>query len=865
MSAQTSHAGTTHCDHVRRATITRLTVAVALIASGSRACGQDDFKPAVAWFDSLGYPDVSKVELVKVATGQLSYAWNKPPEKEYRPAFLLATEDESFKVLTFGLQTEWYTKVGASVGYEPADLKRAAAEYLQSLTKPQDSDEYERFLGIRISDTELFVLAYACAKRGLADEAKALSAHLKSELRSRRVEKAESLRQGVIDHLAYLPLFRFEQAFQDPKVTRAELLARFEKFIRDYPGPKPRTPWGMPETYVGHQATARWYSAILKKMVAEDRERARKPPKPESQMTREERIAELIYRLRDQHGRPADDYGAFDSGPAHELVKIGLPAVPQLIAALDDDRLTRIVWFSGVNNFASSEVVTVGFCAHLIIQKLAGRQFYDEDQREAIRAWWEDIEKKGEKQALVDAVAAAGPRLMGRPEMLVEKYPDAAGDALAKGIANAKDDEMRAFLVGVLGGVKGDGATALLRQQLKSPALRVRLETAKALTARGLDDGVAPMIEVWQRAAAADEELDALISYLARCGRLEAMKALGAGLHDRSGRVQVEVIEHVGNMDYERKDAVSFALASARDELLVQELANTERSHITSSWGDEPQVKYPRVCDLAAFYLAQFWKPKQPFRFYSPLLTRERYRTELINVWRERQGQPPLPLPGPRTVKRLPDSAIGPKLDAVLAAKNDAERKGAIQAIEELGLTALPAVREFLAGVPEQHPAHAALKKTAARLAAVVSAVEFTKASARPDERTQKLLDAYKGKPLNMAGLFQFARVFTKALPTGIAGLIVAIDREGDDSGVMLTFTLVKGDQPRSDFGTSHSVDIDGRFAYASGSGASYEQGVRPGLWDELTEHLQHGFDLGPEHQVAGGARIVLRTPKRDD
>src|SRR5205085_2797059 len=102
-----------------------------------------------------------------------------------------------------------------------------------------------------------------------------------------------------------------------------ELLARFENFAKDYPGAR----WVADESddnstlaAANNQATVRSYIRVLKRMIAEDAERVRRPPKPESQMTREERIADLIYRLRDQQGKAANDYPALDSGPAGELV-----------------------------------------------------------------------------------------------------------------------------------------------------------------------------------------------------------------------------------------------------------------------------------------------------------------------------------------------------------------------------------------------------------------------------------------------------------------------------------------------------------------------------------------------------------------
>ena len=51
------------------------------------ALAQDDVKPAITWFDSLGYPDLSKVDLVKVTIGQCKDTDEGAPKNEFEPAF----------------------------------------------------------------------------------------------------------------------------------------------------------------------------------------------------------------------------------------------------------------------------------------------------------------------------------------------------------------------------------------------------------------------------------------------------------------------------------------------------------------------------------------------------------------------------------------------------------------------------------------------------------------------------------------------------------------------------------------------------------------------------------------------------------
>src|SRR4051794_29118013 len=82
--------------------------------------------------------------------------------------------------------------------------------------------------------------------------------------------------------------------FQDPAVSRPALLAEFQAITRRFPA----------NPFPGH---LRRFVVQLKIMVAEDRAHAaHAPARPPAWWTREERIAELIYQLRDQNGRGED-------------------------------------------------------------------------------------------------------------------------------------------------------------------------------------------------------------------------------------------------------------------------------------------------------------------------------------------------------------------------------------------------------------------------------------------------------------------------------------------------------------------------------------------------------------------------------
>src|SRR5262249_22184227 len=157
---------------------------------------------------------------------------------------------------------------------------------------------------------------------------------------------------------------------------------------------------------------------------------------------------------------------------------------------------------------------------------------------------------------------------------------EAALSAIIKGIAKADEDELKESLVRIAAKLKGDQAVAFLRQQLKAPALQVRLAAARGLHRQGVHDGIQPMIDEWQRISAENEHgfsVDELIEFLAKSGQPDGIKALGKDLLNRTANLQWQVIESVGAVEHGIKNPAMLANISARDDLLVQELSNTER------------------------------------------------------------------------------------------------------------------------------------------------------------------------------------------------------------------------------------------------------------------------------------------------
>src|SRR5207249_3824033 len=110
--------------------------------------------------------------------------------------------------------------------------------------------------------------------------------------------------------------------------------------------------------------------------------------------------------------------------------------------------------------------------------------------KKRVEAWWAELLKKGERQVLIEGTVKGDWDSMASGRLLRQKYPDAALDALPKGIAAASDEWVKTDLTRSLAELKSPAAVAALRAQLKAPTLRGRVAAASELSALGHADGV---------------------------------------------------------------------------------------------------------------------------------------------------------------------------------------------------------------------------------------------------------------------------------------------------------------------------------------------------------------------------------------
>ncbi len=657
---------------------------------------------AIAWFDTLDYPCLTGKRCVRVATGQWSRSGDDPPANRYVLGFLLSEEADEFTLLAFDLSTHIFerTPLGTPeherVGYHEVVLKDVAAAQLAQLHEPPDKEDHWRRFGERLSERgEVFVLARGCAANGLDPLAHELIAEAAKMPARRTGEAPGDLVEALSEEIAHSHMWKAVVDFGDPSIGRKELLDRFRYIVKHFPTSE-------------HASRAKETADLLAQMVKEDEEHAKREAKGLDKLPVNERVAELIFRLRDQNGHQwsqpgwCDIFGDFggavkDGGktPAHQLVEIGFDAMPQLIDVLDDRRFSRSVGFHR-DFYFSHHVLRVGDCALAIIERIAGRSFYsrrttssemikegqESEVKQEVRKWWGEVQTKGEKRVLIEALGVGDQNAVYQAGQLLKKYPQ---DALGPIMTAAKkhvDGRLRAELVDLVCKLPGGASTQFLLEEVEeSPSGQSRVAAARGLLQRGRSEAVAAMIRLWESVSTksldaemkgrvdpgelpADEGTEQVIEFLAGCGDPAGIDALAKHMSGHNGDRRVAIISAFERGSFsvissgggsglwpdQSEGSKKAAVENAIERLLVAALDDTQQHDgMSGSWGDT-SFRDPRVCDLAALVLAGRLPQKYQFDLSGNLIERDRQRRLMINAWRKEQNLDEIPLPQPKRI-----------------------------------------------------------------------------------------------------------------------------------------------------------------------------------------------------------------------
>ncbi len=643
----------------------------------------------------LNLPDLSKTDIVRV----INLAWEPwagmpmsyLPANKIEYGFLLKEDKNTFTVLfTTTLQlTLRHTKSPNSAHFKKMDAKTFLKQWFQPY---KESDWFDRDRALYFGNQKwvrptapgassdrldaLFFTRYYMARGEQETANRFYQFYLDNDEYARKSNADVKHLAGM---LSSIRTHHLEYAIMDPFLSRETVLEQMLLTLRRYPSKS--------TLRVGE-----WARTLLK-MIEEDRIHAQKHLPPLSTMRLKERVAELIFRLRDalhptreEHfmGYPYDE--SFKSNPLYnadkQLFQIGYPAIPQLIAAFGDKRFTR-----GKD--------TIGSRAETIFSQITSENFNSlyknqssylgvKDYQRVAWAWWADFQKRGEKGVLIERTKKGDRDSLAFGERLFETYPTETLPALIVGFENAKDPAIRASFIKQLANFRVHKVTQLTRSAMwNDQSLQVRLAALRERCEEGDLEALKAMLSIWNHPEGWNgdsREKDELVSFLAYAYHPDAVRALRTRLTTMSSSQLSTVIDApfsafpapftpapTGNIKAEQL-RVRKAYEQEVETLLIQTLAredditagrlirwNTKTVTLASSSG--------RACDIVGAMLAFMRPDKYHFSLSAPLRKREIQRIALLNQIRNEQGLPPLPIP-PLPTQQVPQNVVSQVLFA---------------------------------------------------------------------------------------------------------------------------------------------------------------------------------------------------------
>jgi hypothetical protein len=766
-------------------------------------------------FDSL---DTSKLPFVKTKITWRPFAFPGTPDEKY--GFLVNETPDDVTIRFVDLTQQRVAKQGGGASsptatpYEPTEL----ANYVDILAARCIRERGERVLH-HISPEEVMggageglLLARACARRGLDAEAK-------------RAFKAIQTIDAGIDELARGLSAGLDLEFSDPSLSRAALLEHHRRWLKAFP-------------------EKRWYresivarERILARMVDEDAKRGA-ASRPSSKPTIDQDVDQLFVELRDQLeppiSEPSWDDGNYVGAPfsqawsetaAGRLKGLGDAAVPRLIEALDDESLTRCVWYS-CRHSGGFWVLPVREFASELLPRIAGVAFAVDRSEAKARwsEWWKSYREKGKEATIVEVVSRGDHSSQTCVRELLKKWPQRIGAAI-EGARHANNSWVRGRLVRAIGESKEPQALEFLLEEVKTgPFARGRIEAARALNDRKNPAGLKAIVKEWESSAQPREARDpnvppsaadfdhsstiqegriAMATFLLESGDATAIDILGKDLASRPEEIKLATLEAIESGDryseeFPSRPEPGSVMDRKIEEILAELLRVTDRQVGLSggrSMPDGTSVSYsdPRICDMAALEMASRWPDRYHFNPSDPTQTRDRAIVGIEKRWRRDRGLPPIPSASPSASR--PANPEIPKILARLESESDAAAiRNYVAALESLGLDALPWIEEALEKFPNDRASRTALVELADRLAntvrdATLAADGFTS----PAELDAKV-NAMKGSRPSATALVQLWLDACAALPNGCGSVAFSAERAGDGTGVVIALHLTAGE-----------------------------------------------------------------------
>ena len=779
------------------------------------------------WFSTLGFPDPKGCPLVRVDTGGSGQSGDEPSKEEYEDAFLLATNAAGFRVLTLDAFDRTYAQTNAKasgkispppvlhggglfverIGFDVLEPSNEGTEVLGALQNPRKNDDLWWRFGRLLNDrTAVFVLAWGCWQNGCDSEAQQLY---------EQVQKMTAPGNNLGNEFAGKMYLRAFIGLGDADIPRPQILAEFQSFISNYADSE----------YV---ELAKKNADMLRRMISEDEVHEKFAQTNSAQLPVEQRVSELIFQLRNQTGFQSSNPGRCSvfyelhgstNTPAHQLARLGYAAVPQLIAALDDPTPSHAMAGWVINTRSLDNFLIVGDCAEQVLEHIAGKNFLNNQlaasmsntnqlaaTRIAVESWWDVAKVQGEKENLILGIIHPTRDTPTQARMLCEHYPEVAVATLIQGAETTTDSWVRSWLMDDVSKFDDPRVVDFLyREMTNAPDLEDRVRAANDLPDREKAQAIRTMIKEWENLPKqALPEHGSLENFLAKCDSVEAIHTLGKDLRERVADMRYWVIHCVGDTNtWGNTNTFSTATLNAIEEILVPELDDTNQLARSFGLPSMRTIYDPRICDVAAFYLAERWSDRYVFNFSPSLSVRERQRVECLNVWRRAHNQPVLPSPPPPAHRVSPDQAT------------------------------------------------------------VVTSINWADDSAKPSTNFVAGVNEFQGKPLDAKKLVAFLDSYGANPEQLAAGVELTITKDEDMTGVTMKIRLLRGYVPWNlqlwDF--EKYIIIDGKTIYHTGGGSSVGQYFDAGSSGNFAEYVEKALAAGPETSFEIRFHLTDRNP----
>ena len=329
--------------------------------------------------DTFGFPEFASGQFIKITTITTD-------EKQQNPltncffGFLIKSEPTGFTARLFDLSVfrfevahnPRYPRLQKAT-YESADFAAWAKDVMPSTIIPSLSC---------VPIPEL-AASRACAARRLPELSNTMFNQIKY---AEDVGTVQDHFDNAWESLRFAALDQAMSDIANPRIARSQplqSLIALNKSYEENPGPA-RFTLGVDSGEFRIEAVS-----ILQRMVTDDEAHLRVQSEPAKVSSLETRIANLIFELRDETINPTVsprfevnlNDRKLSNGASERLIKIGSPAIPQLLAALEDTSFTRNIFRDAVltNMFYSfhSDLVRVQDMAISILEQISHQQIDD--------------------------------------------------------------------------------------------------------------------------------------------------------------------------------------------------------------------------------------------------------------------------------------------------------------------------------------------------------------------------------------------------------------------------------------------------------------------------------------------------------